>query len=120
MKLNYSDAGDYAIRLCVGHAGEHREGQAAAGIRVGYGIACAVDFQGRQARLAMDRHRVMQTGLDAVLAQESPQLLALPGKDHIKMIDVFEIHDPRQGQWQAGETGVVAMSDGSALFGSGV
>jgi len=39
-----ADRGDDVVRLGVAHAGEHREGQAAAGISIGDGIACAIDF----------------------------------------------------------------------------
>jgi hypothetical protein len=46
-----------AIHLGVGHARKQREGQAAAGIPVGYGKACVVDF-----RVARQGWRLIGTG----------------------------------------------------------
>jgi hypothetical protein len=64
----------------------------------------------------MDRHRVVQTGLDAAMAQKRPQLFAPLGKNDIKMIDVVGIDHLRKGKQQVSEAGVVATCDGSALF----
>src|ERR1700751_497841 len=65
----------------------------------------------------MDRHRVVQAGLDTVLAQKGAQLITLFAKDHIKVINMLGIYRFRNCQWQPGETRVIAASDGSALFG---
>lgn len=64
----------------------------------------------------MDRHRVVQTGLDAVLAKKCPQFFAPFGKNDIKLIDVVRIDHLRQDKRQASEASVVSTSDGSALF----
>jgi len=68
----------------------------------------------------MDRQRVVQSGLDPAIAQKSPQRIPLLRQDHIQMIDVVRINHSRQGQRQAGKSGVVVTSDGSTLISPGI